>query len=182
MTRLESAEGHTPLWAGVHLTEHAPDRERVRAVIVDDDGALVLFRRAVPGRELYWTTPGGGVEDGETLLQALERELDEELRAVVAHPLLLISVDRVHDGNGLLNRHYIFGCRLVGMRPEERHGPEFHPGNGVHDVVRVPLTAEALTEINLVPPELRRVLIEHADAVRRRFVPADVRPPVTPTA
>lgn len=56
-------------------------RRSARALLLDDDGRLVLIKRTKPGQFPYWTTPGGGVEPGESTTGALERELDEELGA-----------------------------------------------------------------------------------------------------
>jgi ADP-ribose pyrophosphatase YjhB (NUDIX family) len=42
------------------------------------NGRILLCRQEKPGKE-YWLLPGGGVEGGETLMEALARELREEL-------------------------------------------------------------------------------------------------------
>jgi 8-oxo-dGTP pyrophosphatase MutT (NUDIX family) len=57
-------------------------RLSARLLIVNDEGRLLLFRfvhrtGALAGQD-FWATPGGGVEDGETMEQAAVRELAEE--------------------------------------------------------------------------------------------------------
>ena len=59
---------------------------------------------------------------------------------------------------------YVYGCRLLTMDPGLRCGPEFDdPERGVYEVVRLPLTPEAITAVNLVPRELGAYLEETID-------------------
>jgi ADP-ribose pyrophosphatase YjhB (NUDIX family) len=48
------------------------------AVLLRWQHRILLCRQEKPGRE-YWLLPGGGVDGGETLPEALRRELGEEL-------------------------------------------------------------------------------------------------------
>src|SRR5262245_29786759 len=61
----------------------------VRALVVDDQGRIFLVRHSyVSG----WHLPGGGVEAGETLAQAVARELREEGNIEVTAPPLLHGI------------------------------------------------------------------------------------------
>jgi len=55
-----------------------PQRESVRAALIDGQGRILLLRYADDYGE-WWVTPGGGREEGETDEQTLRRELDEEI-------------------------------------------------------------------------------------------------------
>ena len=46
--------------------------------VVDDDGRLLLVRRSAPPGPGTWAVPGGGVEAGETLAEAVTRELERD--------------------------------------------------------------------------------------------------------
>ncbi|TQF07152.1 NUDIX domain-containing protein [Kitasatospora acidiphila] len=57
-------------------------RHAVRALIMDEDDRTLLCRLVIPkpsGPIVVWAAPGGGVEQGETPLAALRRELYEEV-------------------------------------------------------------------------------------------------------
>jgi 8-oxo-dGTP pyrophosphatase MutT (NUDIX family) len=59
------------------------------AVVIDAHGRLFLVKHSYVGG---WHSPGGGVETGETVLEALERELLEEGGITAAEPPVLHGV------------------------------------------------------------------------------------------
>lgn len=60
----------------------------VRMLLIHEGKVLLIKHTYQPG----WYTIGGGVDAGETLRQAMERELMEEVGAVLITPLKLFSV------------------------------------------------------------------------------------------
>ncbi|MDD5584708.1 MAG: NUDIX domain-containing protein [Candidatus Omnitrophica bacterium] len=51
----------------------------VAALIIKDNKMLLCQRKAEDAYPLFWEFPGGCLEKGETLAEAIEREIDEEL-------------------------------------------------------------------------------------------------------
>jgi predicted house-cleaning noncanonical NTP pyrophosphatase (MazG superfamily)/8-oxo-dGTP pyrophosphatase MutT (NUDIX family) len=138
-------------------------RHAVRAILLDDDGRLVLFHRVKPGRAPYWSAPGGGVEPEDAGPEAaLRRELDEELGAVVGSLRQVFVCLEQTLGLHYLTTFYL--CRLVSLDLSRRHGPEFDdPSRGAYDVDRVPCTAAAVEAIDLSPAPLAAYLRAHAE-------------------
>jgi len=135
-------------------------RPSVRALVLDGD-RLLLFRRTVPNRPLYWSVPGGHVEpEDATLEHTLHREVLEELGATVGSVTPLTTLTCAHPEG--LKTHHVYGCRLLTLDPALRCGPEFaDPNHGIRELVRVPLRPEEITAIPLVPRELAVYLAAH---------------------
>jgi 8-oxo-dGTP pyrophosphatase MutT (NUDIX family) len=99
----------------------APEPNRlvpaVSAVIVDTDGRVLLHRRA--DNDL-WALPGGGIEVGESVEQALVREVKEEtglfvtideLIGIYSDPRYVVAYD---DGEVRQQFSLCFTCRSSG--------------------------------------------------------------------
>jgi 8-oxo-dGTP diphosphatase len=82
-------------------------RIRVSALLHWQD-RILLCRHEKPGRE-YWLLPGGGVNSGESLLDALHRELREELGIEDEVPLEgpVALVDSISPGRLLVQKHVV---------------------------------------------------------------------------
>lgn len=67
------------------MTEPRQHTEVAVGILIRDDGALLLSSRP-EGKPYagYWEFPGGKLEAGETVVQALRRELIEELGVTIA--------------------------------------------------------------------------------------------------
>lgn len=108
------------------------DREIVRAIVFDDEGFFYFVRAERDddfGKATLIETSGGGVEKGEDLLSAIERELREELGASVE---VVCKIGVVSDYYNLIHRHNInnyYLCKALSfgeknLMPDEIE--EFH--------------------------------------------------------
>jgi 8-oxo-dGTP diphosphatase len=72
------------------------------------DGRVLIVRRARPPAHGLYTLPGGGVELGETLEEAVIREVREET-ALEVQPVALAGYRQAiaHDAKGKVERHFV---------------------------------------------------------------------------
>jgi len=80
----------------------------VGAVVWNNHGELLLVRRANPPRQNEWSLPGGKVEFGEALRDALVREVREETGLEIEILGLIDVAELVQDAAaGAEDKHYV---------------------------------------------------------------------------
>ncbi len=150
--------------------------DRVRALLITPDNYLLTIQRIRPGQQPYWVLPGGGIETGEDPETALTRELREETAATASIHSLLHVLER--DGE----RQYIYltRARTWSASAADRTGPEFtDSARGEYHLQAIPLTAEALTVIDLKPEPLAAFLLTHLRVGKDLFTLPDLRANLT---
>jgi 8-oxo-dGTP diphosphatase len=100
------------------VTREFPDRPivGVGGVVVQDGRALIVKRAHEP-RKGEWSLPGGIVELGETLVEAVCREIKEETGLDVEVGEVVEVFDRVHRLDGRIQYHFVivdYLCRPTG--------------------------------------------------------------------
>ena len=102
------------------MTASLPVRRAARVILLDPDNCLLLMRYDDgPPNGRHWSTPGGGVEDGEEYPAAAVRELAEETGwdDIVLGPEVYQRVFPMEYGGRVVEQHE----RLYLARTEQRH-------------------------------------------------------------
>ncbi|MGH2620119.1 MAG: NUDIX hydrolase [Anaerolineales bacterium] len=138
---------------------------RRAAILIDDRDRILLIKRSRPGQAPYWTTPGGGVEDGDASTEAaLHRELAEELGATAAGASQVFLFSSA-SGDGVAVQHF-FVARMASLDKSTRHGPEFSDqSRGGYDLDLVGLRGDDLAAIDLKPTALKEFILANREAM-----------------
>jgi ADP-ribose pyrophosphatase YjhB (NUDIX family) len=98
-------------------TGYATPKVDIRAVVLNEEGAVLLVREREDGR---WTLPGGWVDVGESPSESVEREVREESGYEVRAARLLALWDRDKHPHPPMPFHVykvVFHCELLGGAP-----------------------------------------------------------------
>jgi mutator protein MutT len=88
--------------------------------VVFVDGRVVLIRRGQDPLRGRWVIPGGTVELGETLHEAVVREMEEETGLVVRPREVVLVFDRIQRDGSAVDYHYVvidYLCDYVSGEP-----------------------------------------------------------------
>ena len=128
---------------GERIGRRAPLRLVVGCVLLDEQRRVLLMQRSDNQR---WALPGGGVESGESVAEALVREVAEETGLTV-RPLQLVGVYsspdivvRYADGHEYQMVSLTFRCTLVAGTPrptEEALAVQWFPLDALPDLLPV---------------------------------------------
>ena len=98
-------------------------RVSVRGLVLKDNELAVIFRRKIKGEKVeeYYAIPGGGVEENETLEEALIRELKEELNIEVNVKDLVFKIEQEDRIEYFYNCEYLSGTFELNGEEIERN-------------------------------------------------------------
>lgn len=116
-------------------------RVEVAAAIIIKDKKILGTRRAHGKLKGYWELPGGKVEEGESLEQALKREMIEELECEIQIEKMFDFVEHDYPDFHLLMHCFI--CRIISGDITLR----------VHDEMKW-LTKESLFDVKWIPADI----------------------------
>lgn len=135
-------------------------KERVRAVLVTPNDTTLVIKRVRPGIDPYWVLVGGGVEERDaTREEALLREVREE---IAGDAEIVRLFHETQNARG--EKEYFYLARIDTWDFDSRTGPEFaRTDRGEYLLEEVPLTTEAIADLNLLPREISTVLRQALD-------------------
>lgn len=139
-------------------------RIRAGAICIYGEKILLMHRinleRAV-GEQEYYVIPGGGVEDGESVEQAVVREADEETTIQAEVGELFLTRDTVTNaGHDRHEEYYI--CKYVSGEPMLRENTnEFEEMKlGVHFYKPMWVLLSDINNVTLYPVEVQEKLLK----------------------
>ena len=131
--------------------------KRIRAVAVITNNGRVLLIHRINNKKEYYVFPGGGVENGETVEQAVLREVQEETSLEVKIEKLLYH--HIYDDN---TEQFFYLCRYVSGEPKLGDGNEARAMKESNADFYNPVWYEmkGLPQLLLYPLEIRDWFVE----------------------
>lgn len=138
------------------------ERTRVAGIIFIDGKLALMHRKDVlkrPEMPEYYTLPGGGLEEGETIEEGTKREIKEEfgIDVELVKKLYEITSEKFNQKEIFYLCKYVSGTFGTGEGPEFSGDPKYiESGKYLPELIDI----ENLEKINLMPPEIKNRIIE----------------------
>ena len=138
------------------------ERIRVAGIVPMGDGFALMHRRGVKKRkdiQEYYTFPGGGLEEGETLEEGTIREIKEEfgIDVEVVKELYKMESERFNQKEYFYLCKYIGGEFGTGEGPEFSHDPKYaDSGEYLPEIIK----REDIEKIFLLPGEIKDKFVD----------------------
>ena len=139
-------------------------RIRVAAILPMSDGFAFMHRTEVKNHPIgdYYTFPGGGLEENETLEEGVKREIQEEFGIEVEVQEMLYQTSNSNNSRNIPTEEYFYLCKYVSGKFGTGDGPEFsyNPkyadrGKYIPEIV----AKEDIDKIKLLPDDIRKLFI-----------------------
>ena len=138
------------------------ERTRVAGIIFIDGKLALMHRKDVlkrPEMPEYYTLPGGGLEEGETIEEGTKREIKEEfgIDVELVKKLYEITSEKFNQKEIFYLCKYLSGTFGTGEGPEFSGDPKYiESGKYLPELIDI----ENIEKINLMPPEIKNRIIE----------------------
>lgn len=128
------------------------------AALIRKEEHVLLIKRGVEPSQGKWSLPGGKIELGEELQEALRREMKEELQVEVrVHDISKVKDYIERDQQGQVKWHYIlidFNCEIISGTPTATSDATQVRWVSPHELIYLSLTEttrEVLEDLNIIP-------------------------------
>lgn len=138
------------------------EKIRVAGIVKINDGYAFMHRKNVIKRkdfQEYYTFPGGGLEEGETLEDGVIREIKEEfgINVKVIKKLYEMKSEKFNQKEYFFLCEYIDGEFGTGDGPEFNNDPKYiESGEYLPEIIK----KDDIENLLLFPPEIKEKFVE----------------------
>lgn len=127
-------------------------RTRARAIIIKNNQLLTMYRERED--RIFYTFPGGGQENNETLEQCVIREVEEEYGIKIA------PIKQVYIYENKNNIEHFFVCNWISGEFGTGIGEEYQANNTNGKYIPMMIDINKIPLIPLMPPEITKFFYE----------------------